>query len=210
MSATHVASDQGVHETAGASPTLWRNADFLKFWSGETLSLFGSQVTNLAPPLTAVLVFHATSTEVGLLRFLQLVPYLGLAMVFGVWVDRARRKRVMFLANGARMVLIGLIPLLSSAHLSRGPVWAAAAVGRVREGMLGPDRHGLPATGASGRCRLLADHAQTALRRRPGRGTAETPRGAGAPRGRQHGACPQAPPRTPCRSRVRACSGQYP
>lgn len=102
---------------AAARPaSLWGNRDFLKFWSGETLSLFGTQITTLAIPLTAVLVFQATPTQVGLLRFLQLVPYLGLAMVFGVWVDRARRKRVMMLANGARMVLIAAIPILSATH----------------------------------------------------------------------------------------------
>lgn len=103
---------------ATARPTsLWGNHDFLKFWSGETLSLFGTQITTLAIPLTAVLVFKATPAQVGLLRFLQLVPYLGLAMLFGVWVDRARRKRVMMVANGARMALIAAIPILSAAHL---------------------------------------------------------------------------------------------
>ncbi|WEO92959.1 MFS transporter [Streptomyces sp. FXJ1.172] len=127
MPTTHPAPHPSADATTTAPRTLWRNADFLKFWSGETLSLFGSQVTNLALPLTAVLVFHATSTEVGLLRFLQLVPYLGLAMVFGVWVDRARRKRVMLLANGARMALIGLIPLLSTAHLLTLPALLALA-----------------------------------------------------------------------------------
>jgi MFS family permease len=103
-------------DRAARPASLWDNLDFLKFWSGETLSLFGTQITTLAIPLTAVLAFKATPGQVGLLRFLQLVPYLGLAMVFGVWVDRARRKRVMMLANGARMVLIAAIPVLSATH----------------------------------------------------------------------------------------------
>ena len=111
--------------------SLWGNRDFLKFWSGETLSLFGAQITTLAIPLTAVLVFKASPFQVGLLRFLQLVPYLGLAMLFGVWVDRARRKRVMMVANGARMVLIAAIPILSATrHLTLGLLLAiACAVG---------------------------------------------------------------------------------
>lgn len=93
--------------------TLWHNPDFLKFWSGETLSLFGAQVTNLALPLTAVLIFNASSEQVGMLRFLQLVPYLLLALIFGVWVDRSRRKPMMLLANSVRMLLIALVPLLA-------------------------------------------------------------------------------------------------
>ncbi|MER5327159.1 hypothetical protein [Streptosporangium roseum] len=32
---------------ASAREGLWRNSDFLKFWLGETLSLLGTQVTNL-------------------------------------------------------------------------------------------------------------------------------------------------------------------
>ncbi|MEW2578838.1 MFS transporter [Streptomyces syringium] len=97
-------------EPAGAS--LWRNRDFLTFWLGETLSLLGTQVTNLALPLTAITAFHATDEQVGLLRFLQLVPYLGLALVFGVWADRARRRPIMLGANLARMLLLALVPVL--------------------------------------------------------------------------------------------------
>ncbi|GAA1968910.1 MFS transporter [Catenulispora subtropica] len=114
-----------------APPSLWHNADFLKFWLGETISLFGTQVTALALPLTAVTVFHATAGQVGLLRFLQLVPYLLLALLFGALVDRMRRRRVMLVANGARLVLIGLIPLLSATHrLNLGLLLAlATAIG---------------------------------------------------------------------------------
>lgn len=100
----------------GSPETLWRNTDFLRFWSGEALSLFGNQVTNLALPLTAVIVFDASAEQVGLLRFLQLVPYLFLALVFGVWVDRSRRRPIMLLANTARMLLIALVPLLAHQH----------------------------------------------------------------------------------------------
>nr|AFD20768.1 export protein [Streptomyces rimofaciens] len=103
------------HAEPSAEPpggSLWHNRDFLRFWFGETLSLLGTQVTNLALPLTAINAFHATDEQVGVLRFLQLVPYLGLALVFGVWVDRARRRRIMLGANLVRMVLLTLVPVL--------------------------------------------------------------------------------------------------
>jgi MFS family permease len=110
-------SDERLTEEPAVSPeTLWHNPDFLKFWSGEALSLFGAQVTNLALPLTAVLVFNASAQQVGVLRFLQLVPYLFLALLFGVWVDRSRRKPIMLVANGVRMLLIALVPLLAFYH----------------------------------------------------------------------------------------------
>jgi len=108
----HLAQDS----PAVARDTLWHNPDFLKFWFGEGLSLFGTQVSNLAFPLTAVLVFNAGSEQVGLLRFLQLVPYLFLGLLFGVWVDRSRRKPIMLMANAVRMVLIASVPVLSHYH----------------------------------------------------------------------------------------------
>ena len=42
---------------------LWRHADFLKLWLGQTISLFGTQIKFLALPLTAILVLdEATSS----------------------------------------------------------------------------------------------------------------------------------------------------
>ncbi|WP_042435509.1 MFS transporter [Streptacidiphilus anmyonensis] len=96
--------------------SLWRNGDFVRFWLGETVSLLGTQVTNLALPLTAIGAFGASDEQVGLLRFLQLVPYLGLAMLIGVWTDRARRRPVMLGANLVRLVLLALVPLLYWRH----------------------------------------------------------------------------------------------
>lgn len=92
---------------------LWRHPAFLLFWSGETVSLFGTQVTLLALPLTAVLTLQATATQVGLIRFVETFPYVLCTLIFGAWVDRRRRKPVLILANAARGVLIGLVPLLA-------------------------------------------------------------------------------------------------
>jgi len=109
--------------------SLWRNHDFLKFWLGETLSLLGTQVTNLALPLTAIYAFGATDTQVGVLRFVQLAPYIGLALLFGVWVDRARRRQVMLGANAIRLVLLAAVPTLSATHLLSMPVLLVIAGG---------------------------------------------------------------------------------
>ncbi|MFF5208001.1 MFS transporter [Streptosporangium sp. NPDC000396] len=99
-----------------AAESLWRNGDFLRFWLGESVSLLGTQVTNLALPLTAISAFGATDEQVGILRFLQLVPFLGLALLIGVWTDRVRRRRVMLAANLVRMSLLALVPVLYWYH----------------------------------------------------------------------------------------------
>lgn len=92
---------------------LWGNANFLKFWVGESISLFGAQVTVLALPLTAALTLHGGPAQLGLIRFLQYLPYLLFGLPFGVWVDRSRRRPVMIYANLIRLILIGSVPVLS-------------------------------------------------------------------------------------------------
>ncbi|MEV8098146.1 MFS transporter [Kitasatospora sp. NPDC085879] len=118
-------------EPGTAPRSLWRNRDFVRFWLGETVSLLGTQVTALALPLTAIGAFGATDEQVGLLRFLQLVPYLGLALLIGVWTDRVRRRPVMLGANVVRLLLLALVPLLYWRHALTLPVLMviACAVG---------------------------------------------------------------------------------
>jgi MFS family permease len=76
-----------------------------------------------------VLTFQASPEELGLLRFAQYVPYLALAMVIGVWVDRSRRKHAMLGANAARMVLVGLVPALAAAGVLGMPLLLVIALG---------------------------------------------------------------------------------
>jgi MFS family permease len=114
------ATEPSPRVSPGPSPStrrasLWHNRDFVQFWSGETLSLYGTQITILALPLTAVLVFHAGARELGLLRFLELLPYPAFSLLFGVWVDRSRRRPLMLGANLARMILLALVPILAAA-----------------------------------------------------------------------------------------------
>ncbi len=108
--APHIHTDQKGQQ---GHNRLWRNRDFTIFWAGETISLFGSQVTLLAAPLTAVLALNASPEQLGLLRFLENAPYLVFPLLFGAWVDRHRRRPLMLLANAARAILLGLIPLLA-------------------------------------------------------------------------------------------------
>ncbi|MEW2069215.1 MFS transporter [Streptomyces sp. NPDC007346] len=117
-----VTSDETGSEADEPVRSLWHHQDFLKFWVGETVSLLGTQVTNLALPLTAIYAFNASDEQVGFLRFLQLVPYIGFALLFGVWVDRVRRRNVMLATNLFRAVLIGLIPVLHWLDVLNMPV----------------------------------------------------------------------------------------
>ena len=91
---------------------LWRHPDFIKLWSGETISVFGSQVTTLALPLTAVVILNASPFEMGLLDAITFAPFLLLSLFAGVWADRMRRRPILITADFARFILIGSIPLI--------------------------------------------------------------------------------------------------
>jgi MFS family permease len=92
---------------------LWRNSDFLKLWIGESISLFGTQITTLALPLVAVLMLKASPTQMGLLNAAAFVPFLLFSLPVGVFIDRKRRRPVLILSNLGRAVLLALVPLLA-------------------------------------------------------------------------------------------------
>jgi MFS family permease len=94
-------------------PRLLRtNANFRRYFVGQSVSLLGDQVSSIALPLTAVLALHATAGEMGALTTAYLVPNLILSLHAGVWVDRSgRRRQVMLAADVARALLTATIPI---------------------------------------------------------------------------------------------------
>jgi len=66
---------------------LWRNGDFLRLWSGQTISQFGSQISGLALPLLAILVLDASAFEVAALGVAEFLPFILFSLPAGAWVD---------------------------------------------------------------------------------------------------------------------------
>ncbi|MFC6086605.1 MFS transporter [Sphaerisporangium aureirubrum] len=93
---------------------LWRDGEFLKFWSGEAVSQMGTQVTQLALPLAAVYQLDAGSAQLGLLNAAGYAPFLGAALFIGVWVDRRRRRPLLIASSLGRAVLVAGVPLCAA------------------------------------------------------------------------------------------------
>ncbi len=98
---------------------LWRHRDFLKLWSAQTTSVFGSQIASLAYPLTAILVLQATTFQVGLLQATGTASGALLGLFAGVIVDRVSRKPLLIIANLGRAILAFSIPLAAVFGLLR-------------------------------------------------------------------------------------------
>ena len=92
--------------------TLWRDGNFCKFWAAQTISVGGSGMTQVALPLTAVLILQASPAQMGLLGALEFAPFLLVSLFAGVWVDRLPRRAIMMGTNIGRALLLGSIPLV--------------------------------------------------------------------------------------------------
>jgi MFS family permease len=92
---------------------LSQHPEFFKLWLGQTISTFGSAITRLALPLTAVVLLKATPAQMGVLGAVGFVPHLLLGFVVGVWVDRLPRRPLLILADLGQGLLLGSIPLLA-------------------------------------------------------------------------------------------------
>lgn len=90
---------------------LWRHGDFLRLWSAESISVFGSAVTGLALPLIAVVVLDASAFAVAALTVVDFLPFILFSIPAGVWVDRLQRRPILIAADLLRAVLLASIPI---------------------------------------------------------------------------------------------------
>jgi MFS family permease len=93
-------------------PVVLRERDFRRFWMGETVSLFGDQITLIALPLVGVFTLHASAAQMGFLGAALLLPNLLFSLHAGAWVDRRGRRRQLMIATSlGRAALLLTIPL---------------------------------------------------------------------------------------------------
>lgn len=90
---------------------LWQNSSFLHLWAAESVTFFGTQVTQVALPLAAVISLHASAAQMGFLGAASTLPFLLFSLVAGAWIDRVRRKPLMIFADIGRAILLATIPV---------------------------------------------------------------------------------------------------
>lgn len=90
---------------------LWHHMDFRRLWIGETVSQFGTFISQLALPLVAILVLHASTFQVGLLATFEMLAFLVVGLPAGAWVDRMRYRWVLIVNDLIRALALGSIPL---------------------------------------------------------------------------------------------------
>jgi len=93
------------------SRSLLRHPDFLKLWTAETISVFGSAITQLALPIIAATTLEVTPFEFGLLTTIEFLPFILFSLPAGVWVDRLRRRPILIAGDLGRAIAIASIPV---------------------------------------------------------------------------------------------------
>jgi MFS family permease len=109
-----VATDTGAADSGEATSrgdSILRNRDFVKLWAGESVSLVGTQVSQFALPLVAILTLQATVFQVGLLNACRYAPVVLVSLFAGVWLDHHRRRPILIACSLGNALLIGLVPL---------------------------------------------------------------------------------------------------
>ncbi|TMC64093.1 MAG: MFS transporter, partial [Chloroflexi bacterium] len=93
------------------SGSPFRNRDFAKLWTAATISLFGTQVSQIAIPVIAVLVLKVPPFQVAVLGTLEFLPFLLFTLPAGVWVDRLPRRLVLVSGDLGRAAMLATIPI---------------------------------------------------------------------------------------------------
>ncbi len=106
---------------------LWLHRDFRSLWAAETISVFGTQISQLALPLVAVITLEASVFEVALLGVIEFAPFILISLPAGVWVDRMRRKPILVTADVGRALLLASIPV--AYWLDALTIWQMYVVG---------------------------------------------------------------------------------
>jgi len=94
-----------------STPSLWQHSDFLKLWTGQTISRLGSVVTRTALPLVALLVLGAGPREMAYLVISSSLGVLLVGLVAGAWVDRLRRRPILVWTDMIRAALLFWVPV---------------------------------------------------------------------------------------------------
>jgi MFS family permease len=102
-------------------------SDFRHLWLATSVSELGTQVSQLAIPLAAISLLHASALEVGVLAAAGYLPLAVLGLPAGAWVDRVRRRRVLMATDLSRAAVLASIPLAHAfGHLTITQLWIVA------------------------------------------------------------------------------------
>lgn len=108
---------------------LWRQSDFLRLWSAQTVSDFGARITREGLPMMAVIGLAATPSQLGLLAALASGAALIVGLSAGDFVDHTARRPILIGMDLLRGLVLMVLPIAAwLGLLSMLQVYVAAAL----------------------------------------------------------------------------------
>ncbi|WP_229898675.1 MFS transporter [Streptomyces hiroshimensis] len=108
--------------------SLWRDRDYMAWWSGNGLSSLGTAVSTLAFPLL-ILDTTGSAAQAGNITAAQMIGTLATLVIGGALADRVSRRLVMAVSPLVEALALGAVALL--VYRSDAPVLALAALALV-------------------------------------------------------------------------------
>jgi MFS family permease len=134
-----MAPSSGSTHTTVRPASLLRDRNFLRLWTGNTISILGTTISDFAIAIVAVLTLEATSAQIGLMRALGEAPAIVIGLFVGVWVDRVRRRRLLVTLDLLAALAVASIPIAYLLDvLSLGQLFVLAIVFGVLGTFWGP------------------------------------------------------------------------
>jgi MFS family permease len=90
---------------------LWAHTDFMRLWSAQAISAFGSRITRTALPIIAVQSLNESETVVALLSSVYLAPGVLLALFAGGIVDRSHKRRLLIASDIFRAAVVASVTM---------------------------------------------------------------------------------------------------
>lgn len=142
---------------------LWLSRDFRRLWASMTITSFGAQVTNLALPLTAAVMLHATPMQMGILVALETLPFALVSLHAGVLLDRVRKLPVVVFSDITRGAALLVIPLAAFTDVLSVEVLFAVGFFCGVQNVVGGAAHQVLIAQMAGRKRLVEANAKISL-----------------------------------------------
>jgi MFS family permease len=142
---------------------LWLSREFRRLWGSLTITSFGAQVTNLALPLTAAVLLHATPMQMGILVALETLPFALVSLHAGVLLDRMRKLPVVVFSDVTRGLALLVIPLAAFTDVLSVEVLYVVGFFCGVQNVVGGAAHQVLIAQLAGRKRLVEANAKISL-----------------------------------------------
>lgn len=105
-------------------PRVLRHRDFRNLWLGQTVSVVGDRLITVT--IALYLTEVGSPSDVGVVLAANMVPFVALLLIGGVWADRLPRHQLMIATDVVRFGLHALLAALIFA--GDVPLWQIAAI----------------------------------------------------------------------------------